>query len=378
MEQNEQNDVQNQIKVEQKNVKTEGHKAINKRVKKSSHKKKLKKHVMQKAKAKLEKNIVKEKKEKKNMIWIVLGVVLVLLIAIGLYFTLKNSKLFSNKKISNSESSNLNLNEELLVEIDGEKITTKDLNNYLNSVPKELRSQVDVPRAINDLIIQKLFLNDAKLKGLKIDESEINKVFDSYIAQMNMTKEQFKQQLEAQGIDYNSYYDNLKLIITLNKYMEEYLLNQVTVSEEEVKEFYEQMQMFLGNATYDEVKTDLELYLKQMKFQEHLIQYLETLKSKANIKIYKYNVELCLLNEGLTNKVYLYASENCEPCKEYKKILDEKNITYSEFSDEKVKNCFKASLDKVKGIMPVLLCRDGSFTMSKDNAEIEKFVSNCK
>ncbi|MEM4396157.1 MAG: SurA N-terminal domain-containing protein [Candidatus Woesearchaeota archaeon] len=375
MEQNEQNNVQNQTNVEKK----EAHKAINKTVKKSMHKKKFKKHhVVEKAKVKPEKKIIKEKKEKKNKILIVLGIVLVLLIAIGLYFVLSNSKMFSNKKTSNTENSNINLKEEVLVEIDGEKITTKDLNNYLNSVPKEMRNQVDVPRAINDLIIQKLFLNDAKAKGLKIDESEITQVFDAYLAQMNMTKEQFKQQLEAQGIDYNSYYSNLKLLIILNKYMEEYLINQVTVSEDEIKDFYEQMQIFFGNATYDEVKSDLEMYVKQIKLQEYMVKYLETLKSNAKITIYKYNVELCLLNEGLTDKFYLYSSENCEPCKEYKKLLDDKNITYYEFSDEKIKTCFKTSIDKVKGIMPVLLCRDGSFTMSKSDAEIDKFVSSCK
>ncbi|MEM4499939.1 MAG: hypothetical protein QXD62_01150 [Candidatus Woesearchaeota archaeon] len=311
-----------------------------------------------------------KKKEKSKIIWIILLIVLAIVVIAGLSLIILPKK---EKEITKPTTK-----DELLAVVNGEKIFASDLEKYLASLPISIRDSAEKSRALNDLIVQTLIIQDARNRGFEENETMFLEVYNAILNQSNMSEDAFRRMIEREGIDYDSYIRNLKLMVYLNNYIYSYLINFVEVSEQEVMDFYQEMKMFFDNVSFEEAKRDIEAYIRQIKMQEFLVDYLKQLRSNANIEVYSYKTEICLLALNKDANLFLYGSEQCEPCREYKEILQKMNLDFEMFSEREIVECFDTALKQVRYIMPVLLCKDGSFILSKNESEIKEFAEKCK
>ena len=136
---------------------------------------------------------------------------------------------------------------------------------------------------INFLVEQELITQEAAEAGGKVDdkevEEELNAVketngeeqFASTLKELNLTEEQFKQQLK-----YN---------ITTVQYMEEAFETEVT--DEEVQEMYDGLKEQAGDQEIqklDEIRDQVENMIVQQKQQEQYAEKVKELKESAEIE----------------------------------------------------------------------------------------------
>lgn len=208
-----------------------------------------------------------------------------------------------------------NINSNVVATVNGEEITAQELNQQAN-VNQMLQqiSQVDqqlvqilasseagktvleeYQKAKLDGIIDNLLLEqEAEEAGIKLTKAEKDEIYqqqkEAILQQNQMDEEQFLSILEQQGYEnedaYKEEFTNNPQI-KVNKLIEEEVIADINVSEEEMKESYEQNKEALAqngqDGSFEELKPQLEQMLKQQKQSQAISQYLEQLREDAEI-----------------------------------------------------------------------------------------------
>lgn len=86
---------------------------------------------------------------------------------------------------------------------------------------------------INDSIL----LQEAKRRGLKISEGQLNQAMQKISRDNQMNLAEFRQVLISQGIDYEKYRESIHKELTLNALRRQYTARSANVSDEEVDDF---------------------------------------------------------------------------------------------------------------------------------------------
>lgn len=155
--------------------------------------------------------------------------------------------------------------------VNGEKITQAELNQRLmQQAGKEVLDQ---------LITEKLILQEAKKKGIKISEKEIDKKIEEFKKQFPDEKT-FRAQLKANNMTLNFLREQIKLQLIVEKILKD----KVKVPEEEVKKYYEEnKEMFFSGKKFEEVKKQIEEELEYQKLSMQTQIWIKELKKKAKI-----------------------------------------------------------------------------------------------
>jgi peptidyl-prolyl cis-trans isomerase SurA len=98
------------------------------------------------------------------------------------------------------------------------------------------------------LIDEKLIRQLAASSGIRVTSADIENAIENLRLQNNMTEEQYKQALEAQGITEAQYRQDLRRQLIRLKVVNERVRSRVNVTEEEVRARYEQKARGEGNA----------------------------------------------------------------------------------------------------------------------------------
>jgi peptidyl-prolyl cis-trans isomerase SurA len=98
------------------------------------------------------------------------------------------------------------------------------------------------------LIDEKLIRQLAAASGIRVTNADIDNAIENLRLQNNMTEEQYKQALEAQGISEAQYRQDLRRQLIRLKVVNERVRSRVNVTEEEVRARYEQKARGEGNA----------------------------------------------------------------------------------------------------------------------------------
>ena len=209
---------------------------------------------------------------------------------------------------------NLNANQ-VVATVNGEKITSQQLSQQAN-VNQMLQqiSQVDqqlvqilanseagktvleeYQKAKLDSLIDNVLLEQAAEEaGITLTQAEKDEIYNqqkkAILQQNQMDEEQFLSILEQQGYEnekaYKKEFTNNPQI-KVNKLIEEEVIAEINVSEEEMKESYEQNKEAFSqsgqDASFEELKPQLEQMLKQQKQSQAINQYLEKLREDAEI-----------------------------------------------------------------------------------------------
>lgn len=190
-------------------------------------------------------------------------------------------------EIESSVRSSQDTEEDVVAKVNGEELTTKEVKQIQDSFSQQ-GQQIPEEDALDQAVSQKVLSQEAEEKYSVTDE-EANTLVESQLAQQDVSLDEYKGQMEAQGVSYEEELENIKGQIAIQNYLENELEEEtLDVSDEESKEFYEtyKEQSPEDTPSYEEIEPQIVATLQQQKQQEAIGSLVEELKAEANIKYF--------------------------------------------------------------------------------------------
>ena len=91
---------------------------------------------------------------------------------------------------------------------------------------------------LDDLISQQLLWSAAQKDNIIAPDNEVKSVFDKYVAKFE-SPQKFKDELTEVGLNEDSFREDIKQQMSVSKWLQEKVTNSVTVTKEEVHDFYQ-------------------------------------------------------------------------------------------------------------------------------------------
>ena len=150
--------------------------------------------------------------------------------------------------------------------------------NFINEMEKQSGSQI-----LDNMITQKLVLQEAQNKTILVDDSQVNKEAESI---ENRLKEQnivLDEALKIQGQTRKDFNKNIKIGLII----ERLLADKIKVSDEEVEKYFtENKSFFEPDTKFEDVKSEIIDTLRQQKLSTEYQNFTQELRSKAKINIF--------------------------------------------------------------------------------------------
>ena len=132
--------------------------------------------------------------------------------------------------------------------VDESVITERELENRIKLVKIDFQaSQRRLPseevlqrQVLEALINDSLLLQEAKRRGIKITDSQLNQTMQRLAQQNQMSLSDFRQALLADGLDYDKYREAVRHELTITTLSRQYSQRNATISDAEVDDFIEQ------------------------------------------------------------------------------------------------------------------------------------------
>lgn len=122
-------------------------------------------------------------------------------------------------------------NNELFTEV-------KRIRADLNSKGRTLPPDNSLNRQVLELMINKsILLQEAKRRGISVTDTQLNSTLENIAKKNNMTLTRFREALLANGIDYNTFRQEMKDDLAINQIKNSYSRQNVDISEQEVDDF---------------------------------------------------------------------------------------------------------------------------------------------
>ncbi len=136
----------------------------------------------------------------------------------------------------------------IVATVNNDIITTHELSQRMemimsaNNIPRieEARRQI-APEVLRGLIDDKLRIQAASAAGIKLTDEEIRRGLATIAGNNNMSVEQFKAMLGAQGIEESALEEQIRAELAWNKYTEARIVPQLNIVESEIDRLEGQM-----------------------------------------------------------------------------------------------------------------------------------------
>mgnify|MGYP006287961195 FL=1 len=166
-------------------------------------------------------------------------------------------------------------------------VNSEEGNNLLQSYE---RQQLD------SLINQTLLVQEVEEQNISLSSSEADKFYqqqkEAVLNNNNLSEEEFQKALNNQGFESEEEYKEELMSnprFKINKLIEEEIAADVDVSDEELRNEYENTKERFQNQgeqlSFEEVKPQLEKMMVQQKQSQQVNQYIEDLREEADIEI---------------------------------------------------------------------------------------------
>jgi len=301
----------------EKNNEEKKEKKVIKKTSKKTNKKNNSKRKPKKKKNSRKKARRKSKKKKfeiRNYLVPIAIFVVILIIALALKFVV-----FDNK--------------EVVAYVNNEPIYLSEINQRYESYQGTYSKEI----ILNQTITETLLLQKAEKKELSITDAEFNAMLQSYYEMTGMTEEDLMAQLKEQGISYKVFKKDYKEALLMNKLLEEYVLTNITVTEEEMRNYFNEIKSELNESvTYSDVKDLVNQTVLIEKRNQAFNEYVSELREEADIVIFESfkeeieednnkNIELakCLTE----NNVVMYSSTSCSACLSQKRMFGDAAVS---------------------------------------------------
>jgi peptidyl-prolyl cis-trans isomerase SurA len=169
--------------------------------------------------------------------------------------------------------------------VDQTVVTENELNDRIRTVSAQLEKQgVQLPppevlqkQILERLINDRLQLQFAAQTGLRVDDSQLEKTIERIAEQNKLSMPDFKAALEADGISYRKFREDIRTEIILARLREREVDNRINVTEAEIDNF------FTTQSSRGEVQDEFEIsHIMIRTPEESTPEDLQKLRSKAD------------------------------------------------------------------------------------------------
>ena len=172
--------------------------------------------------------IHKKQEDKKNKLFVPIIIAAIVIIAI-----LGASYAFWG---SNGRSE---VQDEVLVTINGNPLYKSEFDTQWQSIPQQAKLELTKEKLLNEMIQEKLLLEEAIKANIEASESEIQKYIDFQLQNSGITQEQFNDILKQQGSDLETLKEIYKKQLTIAKLFENEIAKNLSASNEDIEAYFE-------------------------------------------------------------------------------------------------------------------------------------------
>lgn len=219
--------------------------------------------------------IRKFRKQMKPIIWFVT----ILFVLSGSYLTIMNLK---GSMSSGGATYAFKLDGEKISKLEVERTKATMIDGYSKYLGDKIdRSLIDII-AFNEVVNKNITLKIANDLKVKVPGSEVSEQYDRIESSIG-NREQFKRMLQVQGYTRKSFKEELEKNLIVAKTLEK-IRENVVLTEDEIKEFYDENQYTMFNGKkLDEVKDSIVKELKEIKGNEEYAVLLEQYRNKIKL-----------------------------------------------------------------------------------------------
>lgn len=136
---------------------------------------------------------------------------------------------------------------------------------------------------VDFLVNRSLIYQEAVKKNVSVTEEEIKAELDKYDQQLKAQGSSLTDALALQGLNENSFKDELKYELTVRKL----LADKINVTDEEIKQYYEQNKSQFGkDQTLEDLKDTIKQLLSNQKLSLNYSSFIQDLKSAARLRYF--------------------------------------------------------------------------------------------
>ncbi len=133
--------------------------------------------------------------------------------------------------------------DKIVAVVNGEIITLYDLKKEISQNALISPSEVEgnntiLSRALNNMINNLLFKQEAQRLKITASDFEVEREFNQILKQSNLTEAQLKAQLKREGMDEKEFKEKIRENIIINKLLSVMVRQKVVITQEEVKNYY--------------------------------------------------------------------------------------------------------------------------------------------
>ncbi|MGM5480073.1 MAG: peptidylprolyl isomerase [Nanobdellota archaeon] len=105
----------------------------------------------------------------------------------------------------------------VVVSVNGEEITSDYIDSRWDSLPVQTKLQLGRDQLVKDIVDSRLLLQEAKSRGMVTSDAEVKQMIEEQLLLSNSSLSEFKNQLSAQGMDFDMVLDQYREQITIQK-----------------------------------------------------------------------------------------------------------------------------------------------------------------
>ena len=159
------------------------------------------------------------------------------------------------------------------------------INNQIitrHSLNQELEKQAG-EQVLETLVTKALILQEAKKQGIKISQEDVDKKISEIEEELKSQGADLETLLLSQGQTKAAFKEQLEIQLMID----EMVGKEVTVTEEELKDYFEENKDALGeDVVFEEIKEDLKTQIKQGKIRDQFRPWLTKVEERA--KVYQF------------------------------------------------------------------------------------------
>jgi peptidyl-prolyl cis-trans isomerase SurA len=130
----------------------------------------------------------------------------------------------------------------ILATVDGEPVTLHELNTFVDSNirGRQLSASLDRSAMLEQLITEKVVQKEVSDRGIVVQEEDINRYLEGIKQRNNnISDEQLKEALAAQGVTLESYRNQIREEIQRQQLIAREIRGKVSITPEEIQRYYE-------------------------------------------------------------------------------------------------------------------------------------------
>ncbi len=180
-------------------------------------------------------------------------------------------KIDRNKPASTSTTGQRALSQNLLATINGEPIYSEEVMAIYNNIPAESRTNTSMQNALDQIIGDKLLIQDATAKGFNVSDEEVDNAVNAFLASNSLTMDQLGQRLATVGSTIDIFRSNTRKTLLLQKEISEVTKDATLPTDADIQKYYnDNPQLFVTKAKAS--TRQLLIYANQSNDAEKLAQ----------------------------------------------------------------------------------------------------------